>query len=175
MFSPKSMSNLGRLTERNLWSAFLPKEYSTTLLVMVDRVKGEWRAPAPSPGWADFTIMMECTPDSGHCHSGFPEVDPLLRCCVHRECIESPTQAHPLPVVFTIWPRTQSQIMIILEAFCVDYPSLHVGLHYSPLHPSTVFFVEIECEGTRVFCIPWQFSWWWAINCAGIFFTIYGD
>jgi hypothetical protein len=41
--------------------------------------------------------------------------------------------------------------MIILEAFCVDYPSLHVGLHYSPLHPSTVFLVEIECEGTRVF------------------------
>jgi len=23
--------------------------------------------PPPSPGWADFTIMMECTPESGHC------------------------------------------------------------------------------------------------------------
>jgi hypothetical protein len=21
----------------------------------------------PSPGWADFTIMIECTPESGHC------------------------------------------------------------------------------------------------------------
>jgi len=25
--------------------------------------------PPPSPGWADFTIMKECTPESGHCHS----------------------------------------------------------------------------------------------------------
>jgi hypothetical protein len=23
----------------------------------------------PSPGWANFSIMMECTPDSGNCHS----------------------------------------------------------------------------------------------------------
>ncbi len=23
----------------------------------------------PSPGWANFNIMMECTPDSGNCHS----------------------------------------------------------------------------------------------------------
>jgi hypothetical protein len=21
----------------------------------------------PSPGWAEFTIMMECTPENGHC------------------------------------------------------------------------------------------------------------
>ncbi len=21
-----------------------------------------------SPGWADFTIMKECMPESGHCH-----------------------------------------------------------------------------------------------------------
>jgi hypothetical protein len=27
--------------------------------VTVDRVKGGWRAPPSSPGWADFTIMME--------------------------------------------------------------------------------------------------------------------
>jgi hypothetical protein len=25
--------------------------------------------PPPSPGWADFIIMMECMPESGHCHS----------------------------------------------------------------------------------------------------------
>jgi hypothetical protein len=25
--------------------------------------------PLPSPGWANFSITMECTPESGHCHS----------------------------------------------------------------------------------------------------------
>jgi len=25
--------------------------------------------PPLSTGWADLTIMMECTPESGHCHS----------------------------------------------------------------------------------------------------------
>ncbi len=27
------------------------------------------RAPPPSPAWADLTLMIECTPESGHCHS----------------------------------------------------------------------------------------------------------
>ncbi len=27
------------------------------------------RAPPPSPGWAYFNIVMECTPGSGICHS----------------------------------------------------------------------------------------------------------
>jgi hypothetical protein len=32
---------------------------------MVDRVKGGGRAPPrPSPGWAEFTIMVECTLES---------------------------------------------------------------------------------------------------------------
>ncbi len=30
------------------------------------------RGRGPSPGWADFTIMMECTPESGHCLSVNP-------------------------------------------------------------------------------------------------------
>ncbi len=52
-------------------SALSDGAYTTTLLVMVDRVKsGKGVHPPPSPGWADFTIMMECTtPESGHCHS----------------------------------------------------------------------------------------------------------
>ncbi len=25
----------------------------------------------PSPAWADFTLLMKCTPESGHCHSVF--------------------------------------------------------------------------------------------------------
>jgi hypothetical protein len=45
--------------------------YTTTLLVMVDRMKGGGRAPPPSPCWADFTIMMECTTESGHCRSAY--------------------------------------------------------------------------------------------------------
>ncbi len=36
---------------------------------MVDIVKGGGRAPPPTPGWADFSLRMECTPESGHCHS----------------------------------------------------------------------------------------------------------
>jgi hypothetical protein len=49
--------------------------YTTTLLLMEDRVKGGGRAPPPSPGWTIFfTIMMECTPDSGHCHSVYSVV-----------------------------------------------------------------------------------------------------
>ncbi len=37
--------------------------YTTTLYVMVEKVKGGGRAPPPppSPGWADFSIMMEYT------------------------------------------------------------------------------------------------------------------
>ncbi len=38
-------------------SALSAGAYTTTLLVMVNRVKGGGRAPSPSPGWADFTIM----------------------------------------------------------------------------------------------------------------------
>jgi hypothetical protein len=30
------------------------------------------RAPPPSPAWANFSIMMQCTPESGRCHSVLP-------------------------------------------------------------------------------------------------------
>jgi hypothetical protein len=36
---------------------------------MVDIVKGGGRARPRSPAWADFTLMMECTPESGNCYS----------------------------------------------------------------------------------------------------------
>jgi hypothetical protein len=38
---------------------------------MVDIVKEDGRTPptTPTPGWANFSIMMECTPESGHCPS----------------------------------------------------------------------------------------------------------
>ncbi len=41
-------------------------------LVMVDRVKERGWA------WAAFTLMMECTPESGHCHSVYSVVQTLL-------------------------------------------------------------------------------------------------
>jgi hypothetical protein len=65
--------------------------HNPTLLVMVDRVKGGWRAaahPLPSPGWADFTLMMECTPESGrghcHCHSVYSVPLHLCTLCVSQ-------------------------------------------------------------------------------------------
>ncbi len=43
--------------------------------------------PPPSPGWADFSVMMECTPESGNCHSVFcvysESVFGPLRCIIH--------------------------------------------------------------------------------------------
>ncbi len=52
---------------------YLPSQLERTpqfFLVMVDdRVKGGGHAPPspPSPGWAEFTIKMDCPPKSGHC------------------------------------------------------------------------------------------------------------
>jgi hypothetical protein len=39
------------------------------MYVMVDIVKGGGHAPPPSLAWANFSIMMEYTPESGHCRS----------------------------------------------------------------------------------------------------------
>jgi hypothetical protein len=38
--------------------------YSATLLVIVNVMKGDGRAPLPSPAWANFTLMMECTSEA---------------------------------------------------------------------------------------------------------------
>ncbi len=52
-------------------SALSAGAYTATLYVMVDIVRGGGHAPTPHPhqGWADFSIMMECTPESGYCES----------------------------------------------------------------------------------------------------------
>jgi hypothetical protein len=42
-------------------SALSARAYTVTLNMMVNRVKGGGRAP--SPGWADFSIMIGCTPE----------------------------------------------------------------------------------------------------------------
>ncbi len=45
--------------------------YTATLLVMVNVVKGGGRAvhPPTPPAWANFTLMMEFTPESDCCYS----------------------------------------------------------------------------------------------------------
>ncbi len=57
---------------------YLPSQlqgaYTTTLYVMIDRVKGGGGACTsivlqPSLAWANFSIIMECTPESGRCHA----------------------------------------------------------------------------------------------------------
>ncbi len=46
-------------------SAHSAGAYTATLLVMVNVVKGGGRAaPTPLPAWSNFTLMMECTPES---------------------------------------------------------------------------------------------------------------
>jgi hypothetical protein len=46
---------------------------------MVNVIKGDGRAPPPSPARANFTLMTECTPESSGCNSVYsvPETDPL--------------------------------------------------------------------------------------------------
>ncbi len=50
-------------------SALSAGAYTTTLLVMADIVKGEGVHPPPISSWVEFTIMMECSPESVHCLS----------------------------------------------------------------------------------------------------------
>ncbi len=51
-------------------SAHSAGAYTATLRVMVNVMKGGWACPLPaSPAWANFSLMMECTPESSHCYS----------------------------------------------------------------------------------------------------------
>ncbi len=62
----------GQSRNRGSVSALSAGAYTTTLYVMVDIVKRGGRAPTPppiTPGWANFYIITECTPESGNCHS----------------------------------------------------------------------------------------------------------
>ncbi len=55
-------------------SAHLAGTYTATLLVMVNVMKGGGRAPPTAPAWANFTLMMECTPESSRCYSVYSVV-----------------------------------------------------------------------------------------------------
>jgi hypothetical protein len=50
-------------------SAHSAGAYTATLLVMVNAMKGGGVDPPPTPAWANFTLVMECTPESGNYHS----------------------------------------------------------------------------------------------------------
>jgi hypothetical protein len=60
-------------------SAYSAGAYTATLYivpyVMVNVVKGVGVHPPPTPAWANFSIMMEYTPESGRCNSAYSEVD----------------------------------------------------------------------------------------------------
>ena len=55
-------------------SAHSAGAYTATLLVMVMVVKGGGRAPLTLISQANFTLMMECTPESGRYHSVYSVV-----------------------------------------------------------------------------------------------------
>ncbi len=50
-------------------SAHSAGAYTATWLVMVNVVKGVGVHPPPSPAWANFTLMMECTSESSRYYS----------------------------------------------------------------------------------------------------------
>ncbi len=55
-------------------SAHSAGAYTATLLVMVNVVKVDGRSPPPTPAWANFTLMIECTPESDCCYSVYSVV-----------------------------------------------------------------------------------------------------
>ncbi len=63
---------IGRDEIRWVYLPHSAEAYTATLYVMVNVVKGGGRAPPPpppAPAWANFSIMMECTPKSNRCLS----------------------------------------------------------------------------------------------------------
>jgi len=48
---------------------------------MVNVMKGGGRASPPSPAWANFTLMMESTPESNDCYSVFSVAGTLSILC----------------------------------------------------------------------------------------------
>ncbi len=68
-----------------IWGVYLPSQLEHTVhhnFVGVGRYsESGWAcsgAPPPSP-WPNFSIMMECTPKSGHCHSVYSVVSTVSR------------------------------------------------------------------------------------------------
>jgi hypothetical protein len=51
--------------------------YTATLLVMVNVMKGGGRACTPSPAWANFTLMMNCTSERRRYYSVYSVIHTL--------------------------------------------------------------------------------------------------
>ncbi len=67
-------------------SAHSAGTYTATLLVMVNVMKGSVRLdvhPPPLPAWANFTFMMECTPESSRCYTVYSVVQTLV---ISQQC-----------------------------------------------------------------------------------------
>ncbi len=62
-------------------SAHSAGAYTATLLVMVNVVKEGGRAPPPSPASANFTLMIECTPESDCFYSVYSVLMTLPKYC----------------------------------------------------------------------------------------------
>ncbi len=82
-------------------SAHSAGAYTATLYVMVAIVKGVGVHPPPIPAWANFSIIMKCTPESSRCHSVC-----TLRCLYSHLCSESMVTSRPGRSVLGMAPGT---------------------------------------------------------------------
>ncbi len=64
-------------------SAHSAGAYTATLLVMVNVVKGGGRALPTLTSQANFTLMIECTPESGRYHSVYSVGETVEDFCSH--------------------------------------------------------------------------------------------
>ncbi len=70
-------------------SAHSAGAYTATLLVMVHVRKGGGRTPPPSPAWDNFTLMMECMPESSRCYSVAKTINAILKdFSTEKSCME---------------------------------------------------------------------------------------
>ncbi len=92
--------------------------------MIVDIVKGAGRAPPHPQAWADFTFMMECTPESGHCHSVHSVVFHIrkeiqsLYCSAFYVIIEKKKIYEPNPPCFQI-PR--APLVLVGYMYCSQW------------------------------------------------------
>jgi hypothetical protein len=77
MCAPQSTVHVHIFARDETGLVCLPTQLERTLqlyLVMVNVMKGLSVHPPPSPAWANFTLMMECTPESSRCYSVYSVV-----------------------------------------------------------------------------------------------------
>jgi hypothetical protein len=103
---------------------------TTTLLMMVDRVKEGGCAlvcTPPSPGWAEFTIMMECTPESCHCHS-ICTFSSVVRFISGRKCVIPNCSYQSYSDLSGIFP-----FLVLANQVTLRYSSSRIVEFFSPM------------------------------------------